>query len=588
MSLRKLYISLTKMEYRWIEPQLIGEKEAVSLSKFSPVVRQLLYTRGVRSCEEAEVFFSLSEKGIVDPSELFDVDSAVERIEQAISLREKIFIHGDFDADGLCATAILWEYLYKERKADALPYIPSRVDEGYGMTGKSLDAIVGQGGSLVISVDCGVRDGALISTYLHGSSPSKHSKKTLDFVVTDHHQLGESLPSGVPLVHPLHPDGSYENAYLSGAGVAWKLVAALVKRQHEGSFKWGDVRGIDLAGFATICDLMPLSGENRIIASMGLQNMNEHPRPGIRAMMLESGISSHALSSYDVGYILGPRINAAGRIGDPLDALRLLTTGKTDVAGSLARALGVLNRKRQEQTEALFSEVREQIEREGKGEHLYFAYGNDWNEGIIGLVAGKLQELYHRPVVLVTKGKEGVKGSARSINGFNIVEAIGKFQELLVRHGGHAQAAGFTIDEKHVGKFGKLLQEHAKEFITQDMLNKELRADAFVDAGQLDWNLMDALRKMEPFGYGNRRPLFWVQDAVVVESNKMGDGSHLKLLVKGNTGEALECVFFGGAKENASVRKGAVVDLIGNLDINTWNGVDRLQFRVLDMKIAQG
>lgn len=566
------------MEFRWFEPDEIGESEAKKLRQFSPVVRRLLYARHIRTQGEAETYFAPSSEAIEDPFGLFDMVSAVTRIEHAIKAHEKIFIHGDFDADGLSATAILWEYLFRKRGADVLPYIPSRIDEGYGMSSKSIDTITEKGGKLIISVDCGVRDGELISAYLG------KSRTTLDFVITDHHQLGGALPSKVPFVHPLNPKGNYKNQYLCGAGVAWKLVAAMEKERDTDSFKWENVPGIDLVGFATICDLMPLAGENRAIVSMALKRMIECPRPGIRALCDEAKVSSNTLSSYDIGYILGPRINAAGRIGDPMDALRLLTTEKPEVARSLARSLGVLNRKRQDQTESLLAEVREQIEREDKGEHLYFASGNDWSEGIIGLVAGKLQELYHRPVVLVTKGKEGARGSARSISGFNIVEAIGKFQALLVKHGGHSQAAGFTIESENIEEFGKLLKEHAREFITPEMLSKELRADACVDAGELDWVLMETLHHMEPFGYGNRKPLFWVKDAVVVESRKMGDGSHLKITVKGHGGEALECVYFGGTAKVGTLNTGEPVEIMGNLETNDWNGKTRLQFRVIDVK----
>lgn len=575
------------MEYRWIEPQDIDEDALAKLREYPPVIRRLLYTRGIRSAEEAQGYFNPSAVLIADPLSLRDVKSAAKVIEKAIAAKEKIFIHGDFDADGLSATAILWEYLYRERGADALPYIPSRVDEGYGMSEKSLEAIREKGGSLVISVDCGVRDGRLIRKFIRNQgkrSSWKTRKRGLNFVITDHHQLGGALPRGVPMVHPLHPKGVYENQYLSGAGVAWKLITAMEKLRNPRNLRLECIPGLDLAGFATVCDLMPLSGENRVIVSLALEKIRNTPRLGLRELMREAQVSPQSVSSYDIGYILGPRINAAGRIGDPLDALRLFTTENENVARSLAHKLGALNRDRQKRTDDLLAEVREQIEREGKGEHLYFAFGNDWNEGIIGLVAGKLQELYHRPVVLVTEGKEGARGSARSINGFNIVEAIGKYEDLLVKHGGHALAAGFTIQSENVAKFGKLLQDHARKFLTPEMLSKELRADGKVDAGELDWELMKLLEKMEPYGYGNRKPVFWISGAVVVESRKIGDGSHLKLLVKGNSGDALECVFFGGGERAREAEVGSTLELMGNLEVNVWNGSESLQFRVIDMR----
>lgn len=568
---------MPKLRTTWVEPEPIDEKTAKALSKYPAPVRQLLFNRGLRKKTEADIFLNPSMDHLVDPEKLHDVAGAVEAVESAIVDGKKIFIHGDFDADGINATTILWNYLYRVREADALPYIPSRIDEGYGMSEKSLQAIRDQGGQFIISVDCGIRDAELIEKF----SPD------LEFVVTDHHELGDSLPKDIPIVHPLHPDGSYPFQYISGAMVAWKLVAGLEKKRNEGTCSWEKIEGIDLAAFATVCDLMPLTDENRALVKLGLEKMNTDPGPGIRALAEEASIPIGEITAYHLGYVLGPRINASGRIGDPLDAVRLLATKNSRNARELARKLGKLNRERQEMTDELMAVVRDQIEQEGTGRHLYFAHGNDWPEGIIGLVAGKIQEEYHRPVVIVTEGEESSRGSARSIPGFNIIKAIEEFRDLLERQGGHDQAAGFTIDPKNIGKFRSELEAFAEKEISEDLLEKEIHTDLVADIGDLDWELMNGIEQFQPYGYGNRKPVLWVKSATVVNSRTVGDGSHLKLSVKDESGDFLDCIFFRGGFMEKELKSGISVEMIGYLEVNSWNGKDSLQFNVREVKVVE-
>ncbi len=587
------------MEYRWIEPEsTVEKKKYAALASFPRVIQSLLIHRGITRSSQVQSFFDTSGTSILGPETLTDTNNAVKRIEDAIDHKERIFIHGDFDADGISATAILWDYLYRIRGADVLPYIPSRIDEGYGLSEKSLSAIHSAGGQLVITVDCGVRDGELIKKYMHSSNKASSrtrsksslteskskSSKSLDFIVTDHHQLGDPLPPEVPLVHPLHPSGSYKNAHLSGAAVAWKLVWAMEQKRLGTSVLPENVPGVDLAGFATICDLMPLTGENRSIVSLALQTMRKNPRVGIRALVAEASIRLTSLSAYDIGFILGPRINAAGRIGDPLEALRLWTTHREDNAHRIASTLGQVNRKRQEYTDAMLEEVKMIVSVKEKSDVLLFASGENWNEGIIGLVAGKLQELYHRPVVIVSKGADGARGSARSIHGFNIVEALSSVERLLEKYGGHALAGGFSVKNEHVEELERELQEYASKHIDHEMLTKTLSADVVADAGELDWEVMNFLQKMEPFGYGNKKPLFWVKNAIVVEKRCLGNGSHIKLWVKGLSGDGLECVYWNGTHLCTSIKEGDEVELMGNLEVNEWNGSATLQFRITDLR----
>lgn len=566
---------------KWIEPVKIEDGSADGLSGLNPLVRQLLFSRGIRTGAEAEQFLNPDFNQVPDPLLLYDSSKAVLRIEKAIDQKERIFIHGDFDVDGVTATAILWEYLYRERNADALPYIPSRVDEGYGLTEKSVQTLIEKGAGLIMTVDCGIRDVELVKKY----RKSKTNPSGVDFIITDHHELAPKVPAGCVVVHPGHPRGKYPYRNLSGAAVAWMLVAAIEKSRSPKKFNWTNLFGLDLVALSTVCDLMPITGVNRVLVKHGLERIKNGKRVGLNAMLDEAGIMAEAIESYHLGYVLGPRINAAGRIGDAVDALKLLTTTEKNAAKQLAEKLGKLNKQRQELTEAVLAEVYEKIEEEGTGKHLYFAYKEDWPEGIVGLVAGKVQEKYHRPVIVATRNGDEAKGSARSISCFNIVEAISKYEHLLKRYGGHSLAAGFTVDSDKLGEFKSSLQKHAQECLKEEDFVSEMPADAIVDAGDLTWDTWEILKKLEPFGYGNRRPVFWIKDAVVIEARGLSENKHIRMTIKGNGPEFLQCIYFnGGAEWVGNVGAGDEVELIGHLDVNNWNGSENLQFRVEDMK----
>jgi single-stranded-DNA-specific exonuclease len=621
---------------RWNEPVKIPDEINVELCDYHPVLRRILFVRGIRDKKEAETFLHPRLDNLSEPSKFFDMKKACKRIEKAIKANEKIFIHGDFDADGICATAILWEYLYKRRGADVLPYIPSRINEGYGMSEASINRILEEGGDLVISVDCGIRDGDLVDKYLVNSALSNSANEHLDhntdddkeqsngskdnniaqnnigtdkgtnkdtnkdntidhsridFIITDHHEIGEDLPSAVPVIHPGHPKGDYPFRDISGAAVAWKLVAALEKRRlkkeygNTKDFQWKNVPGLDLVALSTVCDIMPLVDENRIFVKYGLEQMRNNPRVGLKTLMKQASINPKNLKSYHLGYVIGPRINAAGRIGDATDALRLLVTANKSKAQKLALLLGDLNNKRQDMTQNLLDEVRELVEKEGTGKHLYFAYGDDWPEGIIGLVAGKIQEEFHHPVILVSRKKEESRGSARSIKGFNIVDAIEKHEEFLVSFGGHELAAGFTVSTEKIEDFKNELQNLAEKQLKKSNFVKEIGADIKVSVDELDWKLWNLLKELGPFGYSNRKPVFWLEDAVIASYRVLSDGKHLKFVLKGENGGFLEAIFFNGGEWESKIQQGISIDLIGNLDVNTWNGEENLQFKIKDLRL---
>lgn len=567
---------------RWKEPTTIEDEFEVELKDYNPLLRQLLYNRGIRSVSDAKLFLRPSIDQLEDPLSMFDVESAASAIEEVIKQGKRIFVHGDFDADGICATSILWGYLYRQRKAKVLPYIPSRVDEGYGLSEKSIEAIIKKGGEMVITVDCGIRDVEIIKKYRRSS----RNPKGLEFIVTDHHELGKKIPRYVPIVHPRHPKGNYKFGNLSGAGVAWKLVAAMEKLRFPNSFNWKNIPGLDLVALATVCDIMPLVGENRILVKFGLERIREKPSIGLQALINVSQISLQEVDTYHLGFILGPRINAAGRLGDAMDAVRLLTTQKASSARFLAEKLTQLNKERQDMTDVVMNEVREQIELQGSGKHIYFAHSQDWPEGIIGTAAGKLMDELNHPVILLSQNGKTAKGSARSISDFNIIEAIEKQSDILANYGGHKQAAGFTVDSDKIDELSERLEKIAQDVLSEENFIKEISADVQLDAGELTWKVNEMIDKLAPFGYGNRKPVFWIKDATVYNVSTVGDGNkHLKLFVKGQEGEFLSCIYFGGGDMAKRLAEGDTIDLIGHLEINVWNGEENLQFRVLDIKI---
>ncbi|MBN1618027.1 single-stranded-DNA-specific exonuclease RecJ [Candidatus Dojkabacteria bacterium] len=565
----------------WVEPVKITDEVDAELSEFNPILRQLLFNRGFRRLSEAKLFLNPVIDQLDDPLNLFDVKLAAESIEKAIKEQKRIFIHGDYDVDGVCATAILWNYLYNERQAKVLPFIPTRTDDGYGITEGSIQKLINKKAELVITVDCGIRDVETINKY----SSTKNSERKLDFVITDHHEPGKKLPKNVPIVHPLYPDKNFSNPYLSGAAVAWYLVCALEKLRDPDNFKFEKVSGIDLVAFSIVCDLMPISGQNRVLVNEGIKKVNKNPSIGFRMLAEQSGVTPEEITTGTMGYILGPRINAAGRMGDATDALRLFVTKKDSTARTIAMKLGQLNTERQKITEEIFNESRALVERDGLGKHLYFACGNDWPEGIIGIVAGKLQEQYNRPVIVATNTGKEVKGSARSINGFSIINAIEENSEFLDRYGGHNQAAGFTLSEKNLEIFKTKLQAYAEKELTEENFVKEISADVIVDVGDLEWEILDVCEMLKPFGYGNRKPVFWINDAVIISSKLLGkENNHLKLLVRGHNSGMLSCIYFNGGFWFDQLVSGDRVDMVGYLESNEWNGEKNLQFRVEDIR----
>lgn len=561
-----------KSDSNWILPE-----ERVD----DDIIEYILKSRGI----EKESFLNLALKDIPSFENLYDSKSASKLIINAIKKNKKIVIHGDFDADGICSVTILWEFLFKEvskilsTKVNVLPYIPSRVDQGYGLTESSINDVLDLGGELLISVDCGVRDRELIDKY--------REQKGLEFVITDHHQPPKELNTELeyPLVHPAYPGHEYPNKNVCGAYVTFLLIQAIKSELGIDSDINEDTKGLDLVAMATVTDLMPLLDINRVIVKYGIKQIQKGKRLGLNELIKISGLELKDIDSYHLGYILGPRINAAGRIGSPLDAVKLLVSEKESLCKSIANVLNETNFQRQFMTQNGLDEAMAVIG--DSDDKLLFVVNDDWHEGIVGLIAGKLNEKYHRPILVGTRKEGVVKGSARSITGFNITNALSLCSKYLDRYGGHELAAGFTVKEGMEKEFSKCIRKIAEKEVTEDMLIRDLKIDLLLGSESINEGLIEQLDILKPFGYGNSKPLIALKDLIVVKKQIMGKlGNHMKLLCKGEGIDLITLVLFNCGVDTEDINVDDRIDVVGGVGINSWNGNEDIQFLVKEWRFS--
>lgn len=549
------------------------------------VVEYLLKSRKIENISE---FLNPTISSIPSSDSLYDSKKAAKKILESIENNEKIVIHGDFDSDGICAVSLLWDFLYRDlsqflnKKIDVIPYIPSRIDQGYGLTEDSLNDVKELKGDLLISVDCGVRDEELIKKHMK----SVKGKKGLKFVITDHHQppsdLGKKLP--YPLVHQMYPNHEYKYQEICGTAVVFLLIQQIKKEVGMDCQITEDSKGLDLVALATVTDMMPLLDLNRVFVKYGLDQITKGERKGMRYLCLRAGLNPKDINSYHLGFVIGPRINAAGRIGSPMEAVKLFVSNDDKLCQEIVEKLESLNFERQKMTEQTKEEAREFVEEKEKA---IFAVGDDWHEGVIGLVAGKFLEEYHRPVVIATQNGSTIKGSCRSVEGFNITQTLEHFSKYLERYGGHELAAGFSAKMDTIDEFRTKFIEYANKHISDDQLISKLKIDLLLDTDSINKNLLDELHKLEPLGYDNPRPVISITNLVVFRKTVMGkDENHMKLLVKGSGYDMLTLVMFNVSDDREEIEKDMVIDVVGYPDINVWNGIESIQFIVKEWRFT--
>jgi len=560
---------------RWVIQPPITPQAQKALEKFPPILQQILFNRGYGTDAEARTFLKAQSNSNTDPFQLIGMQTAVERINQALEQNEPIAIYGDYDVDGVTATALLVQAL-EGLGADVRGYIPNRFDEGYGLNTDALDSLKEEGVKLVITVDCGIR------------SPDEalHARTIgLDLIISDHHHPdGLNLPPALAVINPKQHGDPYQDKDLAGVGIAYKIAEALFSvQQTPVTFQLSDL--LDLVALGTVADLAPLVGENRTLVRRGLRQIHETKRQGLFSLAGVANTKIEKITAGNIGFVLGPRLNASGRLESALASFELLMTTDFMRAGQLAQQLDIQNKQRQAITKSMQVTAEEIATSEDPDAFLLFAAHEEFNPGVVGLTASRLTEIYYRPAVVAAKGEEETRGSCRSIPEFHITDALDLCKDLLVRHGGHAAAAGFTVKNENLPEFVARLKKIAKEQLEGMDLRQTLTADMEVALEEINFEVLNHLAYLEPTGYGNPDAVFVAKDVKVKSSRAVGaEGRHLKLSLVDSSGVIFDCIGFrlGHLKETLPPH----IDIMFTLEANEWNGRTNLQLNLKDIKAA--
>lgn len=533
------------------------------------IIEQLLLNRGIAKSDQDKFLNPDFSKGLHDPFLLSGMREAVERIKQAITDREVVGIFADYDADGIPAGAILAEVL-EAHGLETIVYIPSR-HEGYGLNQKGIDEIKSHGASLLITVDLGIRE-------IENTNYAKSIG--LDVIITDHHEPGEMIPDALAVINPKMKNSQYPFRELSGGGVVFKLAEAIsieLKKITQNDLKWL----LDLVGITTICDVVPLVDENRIFAKYGLKVLAKTRRLGLKKLYEVAAIVPEKINTYTVGFQIGPRLNAPGRLNKKQESFDLLRIKDEKIAMQLALELDEINKKRQLDLETILKEARARVyEKKLNDKKVICLWDKKWSGGLIGLVAGKLVEEFSRPVIVLEQGDEISKGSARSIDKFNIVQVLDELDNLLDSFGGHTKAAGLSIKNVNLELFYERILAIADKKLKEEDLIPKINIDLRLKENDLTIELFEEIQELEPFGLGNARPVFSLEKVVPSNVRTMGaTDAHLKFNIGG-----IDAVGFGLGKYRESIMN-RQIDIAFTMDENIWNGVRKLQLKIVDLKL---
>lgn len=536
-------------------------------SRIDQIMKALLKNRGLVNKKQINEFLNPPDPYILDPVSLGikkkELGKAIRRIKKAIVNKEKIVIYGDYDADGISATAILWETLHA-LKAKVMPFIPHRQRHGYGLKKEGIDEIIAKfNPQLIITVDNGI---------VAKKGVNYANQKKIDVIITDHHQPPKTLPKALAIIW---------SDQVAGTGVAWFLAKEVYHYFHKNLLGFKASNSLELACLGTITDQMPALGVNRSLIKYGLKELRKSKRPGIMALCAEAGIRQKEIRTYEIGFIIGPRLNAMGRLEDALESLRLLCTRSSERADGLAAKLGLTNRQRQQLSQTTFEHAQKTAKAQFKKANLLFVSHKSYNQGIIGLVAGKLVEEFYRPAIVISQEKDFSKGSSRSIEGFNIFKALNKFTSLFKDIGGHPMAAGFTVETKNLKTLKQKLVKLAAKEIKAKLLEPKVKVDLELDLGDISWHLFKEIEKFAPFGLNNPRPVFVIKKIGVAEIRLVGrERKHLKLKLA----PSFEAIAFNLGHLAKKISLGDEIDICFMLDKNVWNNKKTLQFNIKDIK----
>jgi single-stranded-DNA-specific exonuclease len=567
-----------KARWKLTRVQEDAAEQLAEALKLHPLVARLLTVRGITGPEEAERFLSGGADRFHDPYLLLGMKEAVARIRLAMERKEKIRVYGDYDADGISSTTLMIR-LMTRLGADFDTYIPHRVHEGYGLNCSALDLAKEQGVSLIVTVDTGISAREEIAYA---------GRLGLDVVVTDHHEPPELLPEAAAIVNPKQPGCSYPFKHLAGVGVAFKLAHALLG---EPPLEW-----LEIAAIGTVADLMELMDENRLIVKLGLAQMRNTSNLGLKALLGVAGIERSLVNETNIGFSLAPRINASGRLQHADMAVKLLTTDNEQEAELLAFDLDSLNKDRQKIVEDIIREAHEQLEASDRSigsKRVLLVAAEGWNVGVVGIVASRLLDKYYRPSIVLSIDKETglAKGSARSIEGFDIYQALTACSDLMDHYGGHQAAAGLTLLRDKLAELEERLEGLASEWLTEEELVPVMAADAPCSLADASLPLIEQLSRLAPFGNGNPAPRFVFEGLRIAEKRTMGkEQQHLKLVLaaaEAETAASVEAVGFGYGAAAARIAPTSCVDVLGELTVNEWNGTKRPQIMIHDLRILK-
>ena len=562
------------MKYaKWrIAPERPDAQARLTAAGYPYLVSAVLAGRGVDTPEQAAAFLEREQSLTYSPFLMKDMDKAAARVQQALTNNEKIAVFGDYDVDGITATCILVDYL-QSRGADVVHYIPRRIEDGYGLSCDAIQGLYDRGVRLLVTVDCGITGVEEVDFA---------NSLGMDVVITDHHECKETLPRAVAVVDPHRPDCPYPFKHLAGCGVALKLALALGGPDREEALF---SRYCTLAAIGTVADVMQMSGENRTIVSCGLADLEHSDFIGLHALLREAGLSGREISSVQIGFVLAPRINAAGRMGAADMAAELLLCSDPEAAERMAKELCALNRERQNVEQEIYTQAEEMIgQMPDRQRSALVLESSRWHQGVVGIVASRLSEKYSRPSFMIHLNGSTGKGSCRSWGGFNLFAALESCKDLLLGFGGHELAAGFTIDRSNIPAFRDRMNEYARSYCNGRQPEPALEIDAAI-AHPADVTLeeMEALSVLEPYGSGNARPVFCLLGATLLRTQNVGQNRHLKLRL-GKGCAQFDGIFFSTVAERCGCAVGDRVDAAFYLQINEFRGSRTVQLQMVDIR----
>ncbi len=566
------------MKNKWKISPAQNQEKVLKLSNEANIpktIAKVLVARGIDTKEKMEKFFNPSLNDLYDPFLMDDMEKAVDRVQRALLNKEKILIYGDYDVDGTTGASMLYLFL-KELGANVEVYIPDRFKEGYGISRIGIERTYEKGASIMIAVDCGI-------TAINEVEFAKSFG--IDVIICDHHEPGDIIPDAYAVLDPLKETCRYPFKYLSGCGVAFKLIQALQKKLNVDIDPY---QYLDFVAVAASADVVPLVDENRILVKYGLDLLNSpNPRVSFLALLEKAGLKGKKINTWHIGFIIGPRINAVGRLGDATRAVEFLISNDYSSASTWAEELHRENERRQMLDRSAFEEAISIIESNGifEKDKVFVLYSEKWHQGVVGIVASKIVEKYYRPTILLTYADGVLKGSARSIPNFDIYHALKKCEEMLIQFGGHKHAAGMILHPEKLDDFKIAINKFADEVISDEMLVREINIDAMVDINEISGSIYDywrLLRNFEPYGPGNPEPVFLAVD-VPISDVKIFGNNHLKFKIKSN-GVTIDAVGYGLGDLYGEISGKDKISVVFTFDEGNWNGQQVIQFKVKDLK----